>query len=139
MNGRERISAAGTAAPGDNDQVNPPSPAGQRKLTLTPHDHNTITVLQVEGDIDLATVPALYDAALAQLRLAPTVLVLDFGGVGFLASAGLSTLTTLLDVAEPRTKLRIVAGPIAFRAIEFSGLASELAVYPTLGEALGPP
>lgn len=132
MSTPERISAA-----------SPSSPVQQRKLTLTlsEHDHErkAVTVLHVEGDVDLATVPALRDAALDQLQRGPAVLVLDFGAVGFLASAGLSALTTLLDAAEPRTKLRIVAGPIARRAIEFSGLASELAVFSTLDDALASP
>jgi anti-sigma B factor antagonist len=138
MNRPERVSAANDPATRHNGRVSPTSPTGQRKLTLTLREHAAATVLHVDGDIDLATVPPLRDEALKQLQRTPDLLVLDFGDVGFLASAGLSTLTTLLDAAEPRTQLRIVAGPIAFRAIELSGLASELALFPTLDAALAP-
>ena len=130
MSGPERIS---TAASGRSGQVSVPP---RRKLTLKLDKRDAATILHVEGDIDLATVPPLRDAAFAELEGGPAVLVLDFSGVGFLASAGLSALTALLDAAEPRTKLRIVAGPIAYRAIEFSGLATELSVFSTLDDAL---
>jgi anti-sigma B factor antagonist len=111
----------------------------RRKLTLTLHEQGAAKVLHVGGDVDLSTAPSLRDAALTQLELAPAVLVLDFGDVGFLASAGLSTLTSLLDTAGQRTKLHIVAGPIAYRAIELSGLADELTLFSTLEDALSPP
>lgn len=111
----------------------------RRKLVLTLHKRDAAMVLHVAGDIDLSTVPALRDAALGQLEVTPAILVLDLSDVGFLASAGLSTLTALLDAASVQTKLHIVAGPIAYRAIELSGLANELTLFSTLEDALTPP
>src|SRR3954470_24368044 len=53
---------------------------------------NGIAVLKVDGDIDLATVPALEAAIDEALTPKPTGLVIDLSEVEFLASAGLQAL-----------------------------------------------
>jgi len=53
--------------------------------------------LVVAGEIDLATAPALEEAATALLDERPQTLVLDFGGVPFCDSSGIGVLVRLYN------------------------------------------
>jgi anti-sigma B factor antagonist len=62
--------------------------------------------LAVAGDIDLSTVDQLVTQATAILAEAPRQLVLDFAGVAYLDSSGLSGLIKLRALAD-KTHTRI--------------------------------
>ena len=98
---------------------------------------NGIAVLKVEGDIDLATVPAL-DAAISEALIPrPTGLVIDLTDVGFLASAGLQALVATHNTVSETAHFAVVANSAATsRPIQLTGLDQIFELYPTLEEAL---
>jgi anti-sigma B factor antagonist len=98
---------------------------------------NGIAVLKVDGDIDLATVPALEAAIDEALTTKPTGLVIDLSEVGFLASAGLQTLVATHHNVSESAQFAVVANSAATsRPIQLTGLDQIFALYPTLDEAL---
>jgi anti-sigma B factor antagonist len=98
---------------------------------------NGIAVLKVDGDIDLATVPALEAAIDEALIPKPTGLVIDLSEVGFLASAGLQALVATHNNVSESAQFAVVANSAATsRPIQLTGLDQIFALYPTLDEAL---
>jgi anti-anti-sigma factor len=98
---------------------------------------NGIAVLKVDGDIDLATVPALEAAIEEALVPRPTGLVIDLTKVGFLASAGLQALVATHNTVSQTAQFAVVANSAATsRPIQLTGLDQIFALYPTLDEAL---
>jgi anti-sigma B factor antagonist len=98
---------------------------------------NGIAVLRVDGDIDLATVPALEAAIEEALVPRPTGLVIDLTKVGFLASAGLQALVATHNTVSQTAQFAVVANSAATsRPIQLTGLDQIFALYPTLDEAL---
>lgn len=99
----------------------------------------TVAVLRVRGEIDIVTAPQLQDAAERVLVSAPTRLVLDLTGVGFLASAGLAVLVTCRRRCGDGIEFRVVADSAAvLRPLELTGLDTEFTVVRSLDAALQP-
>ncbi|WAL69423.1 STAS domain-containing protein [Amycolatopsis cynarae] len=94
-------------------------------------------VLEVSGELDMATAPQLA-RALDELRSSPDrVIMVDLAGVGFLGSSGLAVLVNLHRELEPGRLLRIVApSRDAYRAFAVTGLAGELPLYRSYEDAL---
>ncbi|VVJ21403.1 Uncharacterised protein [Amycolatopsis camponoti] len=100
-------------------------------------DRDGTAVLRVDGDLDLALAPKLRQLAERAARLGPAVLVIDLTGVTFLASAGMAELVRAHRGRTVSTSLRVVAtGRITLRPLELTRLTDELAIYPSLSEAL---
>jgi anti-sigma B factor antagonist len=98
---------------------------------------NGVAVLKVDGDIDLATVPALEAAIEEALIPRPTGLVIDLTAVGFLASAGLQALVATHNNVSETAQFAVVANSAATsRPIQLTGLDQVFDLYPTLDEAL---
>jgi anti-anti-sigma factor len=98
---------------------------------------NGIAVIKVDGDIDLATVPALEAAIDEALTTKPTGLVIDLSEVGFLASAGLQTLVATHHNVGESAQFAVVANSAATsRPIQLTGLDQIFALYSTLDDAL---
>jgi anti-sigma B factor antagonist len=96
-----------------------------------------IAVLKVDGDIDLATVPALETAIDEALVGQPIGLVIDLSEVGFLASAGLQALVATHNNVSQSAPFAVVANSAATsRPIQLTGLDQVFELYPTLDEAL---
>jgi anti-sigma B factor antagonist len=107
-------------------------------LTLAErHDGNAV-VLSAEGIVDMAAAPALTDHIRAILRHRPAVLVIDFTGVNFLATAGMSVLMEAHRKCEElKISFRVVAqGPVTVKSMQLLGIDDLLAVYPTVATAL---
>ncbi|MET8849176.1 STAS domain-containing protein [Amycolatopsis sp. NPDC004625] len=95
------------------------------------------TVLRVAGALDLALAPKLRRLAEHATRLGDRLLVIDLTGVTFLASAGMAELVRAHRGTTASAPLRVVAsGRIALRPLELTRLVDELAIYPSLSEAL---
>lgn len=92
-------------------------------------------ILTVRGEVDMASAPQL-QAALEQAQQGGKTLVVDMTQVGFLGSAGLSTLLAVSKAAPDQ--LRVVASREVARPIELTGLDKLLAVYNTLEAAVSP-
>jgi anti-sigma B factor antagonist len=97
---------------------------------------NTV-VLDVSGEVDMATAPKLEESIKAALEQRPEVLVVDLSGVGFLASAGMSVLIGGNQQAAGHTRFRLVAtGTATLRPMELTGIATEFSIHPTRDHAL---
>jgi anti-anti-sigma factor len=94
-------------------------------------------VLDVAGEIDLATAPQLGDSIKAAMEQQPKTLVVDLSRVDFLASAGMAVLIGCHQQAKGVLQFRIVAsGSATFRPMELTGMTDEISIYPTRDEAL---
>jgi anti-sigma B factor antagonist len=96
-------------------------------------------LLEVAGEIDMATAPRLGAAIDAALGDRPDLLVIDLTKVEFLGSAGLSVLMTGQQAAAAQsTQLRVVAaGSVTARPIQITGLDELLPLFLTADEAFG--
>ncbi|WP_410676764.1 STAS domain-containing protein [Amycolatopsis sp. cmx-4-68] len=98
---------------------------------------NGAAVLRVDGALDLALAPKLRRLAERAARLGSALLVIDLTGVTFLASAGMAELVRAHRGRTGPTPVRVVAtGRITLRPLQLTRLTDELAVYPSLSEAL---
>ncbi|MGW5715405.1 STAS domain-containing protein [Amycolatopsis sp. NPDC003865] len=105
--------------------------------TVALNHHDGTAVLRVDGALDLALAPKLRQLAERAARLEPAVLVIDLTGVTFLASAGMAELVRAHRGRTVSAPLRVVAtGRITLRPLELTRLTDELAIYPSLAEAL---
>ncbi|HEY3468954.1 MAG TPA: STAS domain-containing protein [Amycolatopsis sp.] len=94
-------------------------------------------VVEVAGDVDTTTAPAVVQAADDALAAGPPVLVVDLTRVEFLASPGLTALLTIHRNAGTGTAVRIVAsGRATLRPIQLTGLEESLSLFPTREAAL---
>jgi anti-sigma B factor antagonist len=100
-------------------------------------DRNGTAVLHVDGALDLALAPRLRQLVERAARLRPAMVVIDLTGVTFLASAGMAELVRAHRGPAASVPLRVVAsGRITLRPLELTCLTDELAIYPSLSEAL---
>jgi anti-sigma B factor antagonist len=107
-------------------------------LTFTTDQVDPVTVLTVDGEVDLDTAAALRDQIAVVLRDQPPELVLDLSGVGFLDSSGLGALL------EVQRRLRdeggflrlVIASRHVRRVIDVTGMAHVLDIYDTRAAAL---
>jgi anti-sigma B factor antagonist len=93
------------------------------------------TVLQVVGEVDLATEARFHTALEHALENRPDALVADLTGVTFLGSVGVRHLIAV-DAAVGSGVMRVVPSPTARRAIEVTGLGGVLTLRSTVDEAL---
>jgi anti-sigma B factor antagonist len=112
--------------------------SGLSPLELAEHDDGEAVVLAAAGIVDMAAAPALADQVGAILRRRPSTLVIDFTGVTFLATAGMSVLMEAdRKCKELSIPFRVVAyGPITSKPMELLGIDDLLDIYPTVDDAL---
>ncbi|WP_309234358.1 STAS domain-containing protein [Nocardia sp. XZ_19_385] len=96
---------------------------------------STAAVLTVEGEVDLSSAPELQSATDEALRAGRSVLVMDLSGVTFFGSAGLNVLIRALRVLPPNGLRVVISAPVQ-RAIEVTGLDSQIPLRTTLEQAL---
>jgi anti-sigma B factor antagonist len=108
-------------------------------LELAEHHDGEAVVLAAAGIVDMAAAPALADQVGAILRRRPSTLVVDFTGVTFLATAGMSVLMEAnRKCDELAIPFRVVAhGPVTSKPMELLGIDDLLDIYPTVDDALG--
>jgi anti-sigma B factor antagonist len=106
-------------------------------FSVQAEDTGDTVVLNVTGEVDMATAPALEESIKEALARGPKVLVVDLSGVGFLASAGMSVLIGGNQRAGEQTRFRLVAaGSATLRPMELTGIAAEFSIHPTRDQAL---
>ncbi|MDQ7802808.1 STAS domain-containing protein [Amycolatopsis sp. A133] len=123
---------------GDRDVTgdSPGDEVGSAGSVALEHRDGT-AVLHVDGALDLALAPELRRLAERAARLRPELLVIDLTGVTFLASAGMAELVRAHRGPAASAPLRVVAtGRITLRPLELTRLVDELAIYPSLSDAL---
>ena len=112
--------------------------SGFAPLKLAEHDDGDAVVIAAAGIVDMAAAPALADQVGAILRRRPGTLVVDFSGVTFLATAGMSVLMEASRKCEELSiPFRVVAhGPVTAKPMELLGIDDLLDIYPTVDAAL---
>ncbi|SHF02085.1 STAS domain-containing protein [Streptoalloteichus hindustanus] len=100
-----------------------------------------VVVVAADGEIDMLTAPTLRDELAGHQSAGARVVVVDLGGVGFLASSGLAVLVTAhSELAARGAQLRLVVRNRAVsRPLALTGLTTALALYPDLPAALADP
>lgn len=109
-------------------------------LVVSQRKVDGVVVVEVAGEVDLDTAPALDAALRGALREAGTGgCIADLTHVTFLSSRGLTTLLNAAQAAEERREpLRIVvdANRPVIRPIEITGLDEVLRLFHTVDEAM---
>ncbi|MEV4709659.1 STAS domain-containing protein [Actinoplanes sp. NPDC049316] len=84
----------------------------------------SVVHVEVTGELDLATAPALLERVRTGLAGGPEAIVLDLAGVTFCDSSGINALMDAHTLAGGRgTTLRVVnAQRITLRALEITGV-----------------
>jgi anti-anti-sigma factor len=96
-----------------------------------------ITVLLLDGVVDLATSPPLEELLTELIDEGPDALIMDLTAVSFLASVGLRILAETHERVGGTGKFAVVAsGPVTARPIQLTKLDEFLALYPTVDDAV---
>ncbi|WP_043536261.1 STAS domain-containing protein [Saccharomonospora cyanea] len=96
-----------------------------------------VVVAHVSGEVDLLSAPELRQWV-EQSTTAASGLVLDFDGVGFLGSAGLSVLAELAEKAahDKLTWAVVATKRVVLRPLEATGLVAQMPVYSSVDDAV---
>jgi anti-anti-sigma factor len=96
-----------------------------------------VTVVTVDGVVDLATAPAVEDLLAKLLEDGPPAVIIDITAVTFLASVGLRILAETHERLGGSRRFAVVAaGPVTARPIQLTRLDEFLALYPSVDDAL---
>jgi anti-anti-sigma factor len=97
-------------------------------LRIVVREQGTTTMIEVEGEWDLASVPTAQETISRVLERGPECVVLDLSGLGFIDSSGLHAIVELSKrAAAQETRLVIIRGPRAVqRLFEITGLDASL-------------
>jgi anti-sigma B factor antagonist len=104
---------------------------GMLRVTLA--SVGAVSVVSVEGELDMATTDRLADV-LEGLQLAGGDIAIDVSALEFIDSTGLQQIVAADQRARTRgcSLLLVGAGGACLRALELSGIAEHLALLPTL-------
>lgn len=111
-------------------------------LRIDLQESGSALVLHVSGEIDMNTAPALNERLAAAFEAAATTnraaIVVNFGGVGFLASVGLSVLVAhhQLGASTGTPMLLVVNSRAVLRSITSAQLDRLFTLHPTVETAL---
>jgi len=108
-------------------------------VTVTVTSLQAVTIIEVSGEVDMATRDVMANPVFAQLDAAPPGLVLDLTKIEFMGSAGLAVLIEAYQrVRQGGTSLGIVVpeGAPLRRTLQISGLLELLPIHPTIADAL---
>lgn len=106
-----------------------------RELEAEVRSVDSIRILSITGEIDMASAPRFQSAVDEALLDRPATLVVDLSQVEFFGSAGLSVLLVAAE-AVPQGQLRVVASSPVRRPIEVTGLDKLLSVFNSVDDAL---
>lgn len=116
----------------------PENTAGPLALKVEIQRYDAVTVLSIDGDVDLATAPQLTDAISEASAIADfTALIVDLTGVPFFASVGMTVLIEASRRVGADARFAVVAdGPATSRPMTMMGLDRAFAIYTNLDAAL---
>lgn len=93
-------------------------------------------VVEVTGEVDLASSPALRQAIASQIESGHTELILDLGEVTFMDSSGLNVLAGAARRLGPKGVLIAGCRPNIRRLFELSGLGAVFRMYESVEAAM---
>ncbi len=107
-------------------------------LSISTDDRGTLSVVQVEGEIDVYTAPSLRERLDALVRAGRVHLILDLADVDFLDSTGLGVLVGRLKL------VRLYGGSLQLvcvderilRVFSITGLEKVFSIYGSVEEAV---
>jgi anti-sigma B factor antagonist len=105
---------------------------------ITNFEHNTVPVLAVRGEIDVATAPELRERLLALAEHDRTIVVVDLTDVSFVDSTALGVLVSSVKrLRRNGGDLRlVVTEPHIAKVLAITGLTEVFRTYTTTGEAV---
>lgn len=108
-----------------------------RPLLINTSDLEGSTLIQIEGEIDLSTVPQFERELTANVEAGRNVLV-DLTAVDFMDSTGIGVLVRASNRArEEGAEVSLACGPGSVRRVlEVSGLDKMITVYPDVQTAV---
>ncbi|TQM85085.1 anti-anti-sigma factor [Saccharothrix saharensis] len=106
--------------------------------TVQVHDRDGITVVEVAGEIDMASETPVRAIVAEQLDRRPAALVVDLGRVDFFGSAGIQLLIEAATTAQRRGVPLAVATDrrAVLRPLEITLVIEAVDVHPTVRDAL---
>ena len=107
-------------------------------LSVSSSEQGSVTVVHVEGEIDVYTAPLLREVLDKQVAAGRTDLVVDLEKVTFMDSTGLGVLVGRLKLVRGQNgSLRIVsAHERILKVFKITGLDKVFHIYPTVDDAL---
>jgi anti-sigma B factor antagonist len=107
-------------------------------LSLNTRTQGEHTILEVSGEVDVYTAPALRDRVTDLLDAGQQLLVIDLGGVEFLDSTGLGVLVGALKrVRSNDGDLYLVCTQPRIRKVfEVTGLTKVFSLFDTVDDAV---
>lgn len=119
----------------------PQPPPRSREFTLS---HTQMTpdaiVVEVQGDLDLSSAPALKWGLADLLRSGTKVVVLDMAGVSFMDSTAIGVLVGIERTLGPDQRLALVRlRQEVAKVFEITGLEDSFEIFTDVDHALAPP
>jgi anti-sigma B factor antagonist len=107
-------------------------------LSITSEDRGGATVVHVGGEIDVYTAPVLREHLDEHISAGRHHLVVDLGGVSFMASTGLGVLVGRLKLVRVTDgTLRLVcSSDRILNVFSITGLDKVFQIFPSVDEAL---
>lgn len=107
-------------------------------LTIGVDERDTLAVVALDGELDLATAPALAAAIDEQVGQGRVNIVLDLTQLSFCDSAGLRVFVRYRRQLDEAGGRFVVAAPTPMvrRVLEISGLAEMFGSYATVSEGV---
>ena len=107
-------------------------------LSITSEARGEVTVVHVGGEIDVYTAPVLREHLDEHISAGRHHLVVDLGGVSFMASTGLGVLVgrlKLVRVADGTLRL-VCASDRILNVFSITGLDKVFKIFPSVDDAL---
>jgi anti-sigma B factor antagonist len=98
-----------------------------------------VTVVRVDGEVDLSNAEQVRSRILAEVADEPEVVIVDLGSARYLDSAGIRLLFDLSErFATHRIDFRLVVptSGLVHRVLELTGVMRQMAVYETVDAAV---
>jgi anti-anti-sigma factor len=98
------------------------------ELTISSYEDDDLTVLLLRGELDISSAPAFARAIADVCAHAPSELLLDVGGLGFVDSTGLRALLAAKALCEERSCRFAITEPLppVQRLLEVAGVLDRL-------------
>lgn len=114
-----------------------PTPSDGAELIVVTVKRQGMTILSVDGEIDLLTSPQLSESVSEALTTESRCLIIDLSSTTFLSSAGMQVLLDAQTAMPSNGHLAIVAdGPATSRPMKLMGLDQVLSISPTVDAAI---